>query len=197
MKAVAPEQRLAGRYVLEELVASGGMAAVWRATDEVLARTVAVKVLREDLARDPEFFSRFQAEAVAAARLTHPCIISVFDTGVDDGVCYIVMEYFEGKTLRAVIDERRALDAAEAVGIVMPVLSALAFAHSMGIVHRDVKAANVLMSPEGRVKVTDFGIAKAAFAAQNLTTTGAILGTVRYLSPEQAQGGEVDGRSDL
>jgi serine/threonine-protein kinase len=197
MEAPAPDRRLAQRYVLEDEIAAGGMARLWRAFDEVLARTVAIKILRDDLAEDPEFLARFQAEAVAAARLTHPFIISVFDTGMDYGVSFIVMEYFEGQTLRQIMDRRRAMDPAEAVAAILPVLSALVFAHSMGIVHRDIKPENILVASDGRVKVTDFGIAKAAFAAHDLTTTGSVLGTVRYLSPEQVQGTRIDARSDL
>jgi tRNA A-37 threonylcarbamoyl transferase component Bud32 len=197
MEAVAPKQRLAGRYVLQESIASGGMASVWRAVDEVLARTVALKVLRHDLAEDPVFAERFQAEAVAAARLTHQNIISTFDAGQDDGVRYIVMEYFEGRTLRDVLDARGPLEPDDAIRLILPVLSALGFAHQNGFIHRDVKPANILVSADGRVKVADFGIAKAAFATHDLTVSGAVLGTVRYVSPEQVQSSEVDRRSDL
>lgn len=197
MEAIAPHRRLAGRYVLEEAIAAGGMATVWRAKDEVLARPVAMKILREDLARDPDFLERFRREAVSAARLTHPSIVSVFDTGIEDDVCYIVMEDLGGSTLRELMDEAGPLPAPRAVELITPILSALGFAHSNGLIHRDVKPANVLISPDGRVKVTDFGIARAAFAGGDITTTGQVLGTVRYLSPEQVQGGDVDGRSDV
>ena len=197
MEAVAAGRRLAGRYVVEDLIATGGMATVWRARDEVLARPVALKCLRDELARDPAFFERFNREAVASARLTHPSIVSVYDTGIDDSVSFIVMEFFEGRTLRALMDQDGPQDAPRATGIMVPVLSALEFAHSQGFIHRDVKPANILVDPADRVKVTDFGIAKAAFTGGDLTTTGAVLGTVRYLSPEQVQGSEVDARSDL
>jgi hypothetical protein len=196
MEAVGPGHRLAGRYVLEELTATGGMAAVWRARDEVLARRVAVKILREDLATEPGFAERFQREAVAAARLNHPNVISVFDTGQEDGVRYIVMEHFEGQSLGAVLGREAPLEPDRAVSLTRPILSALAAAHRSGLVHRDVKPANILVGG-GVVKVTDFGIAKAAFDTRELTTTGALIGTARYLSPEQVQGGEVDQRSDL
>jgi eukaryotic-like serine/threonine-protein kinase len=196
MEAVAPGRRLAGRYVLEELTATGGMAAVWRARDEILARKVAVKILREDLATDPGFAERFQREAVAAARLTHPNVISVFDTGEEDDVRYIVMEHFEGQSLRTLLGREAPLGPDRVVDLVRPVLSALAAAHSSGLIHRDVKPANILVG-NGMVKVTDFGIAKAAFDTRELTTTGTLIGTARYLSPEQVQGGEIDGRSDL
>jgi len=161
MEAVAPEQRLAGRYVLQESIASGGMASVWRAVDEVLARTVALKILRHDLAQDPVFAERFQAEAVAAARLTHQNIISTFDAGQDDGVRYIVMEYFEGRTLRDVLDARGPLEPDDAIRLILPVLSALGFAHQNGFVHRDVKPANILLEerPEISIRILDFGLA--------------------------------------
>ncbi len=159
MEAPAQKRRLADRYILDELIDTGGMAAVWRARDEVLARTVAVKILREDLAGDPGFARRFQHEAVAAARLTHPNIVSVYDTGVDDDTSFIVMEHSEGSNLREVMAERGPFEPEEAA--------------------------------------TDFGIAKAAFTGTDLTTTGKALGTVRYLSPEQVQGSEVNARSDL
>jgi eukaryotic-like serine/threonine-protein kinase len=197
MEATAPNRRLAGRYHLEELIDTGGMASVWRARDEVLARIVAAKILREDLALDPEFAKRFQREAVAAARLTHPNIVSVYDTGVDQDLSYIIMEHSEGRNLREVLDQRGSMEPEEAAALVAPVLSALAYAHANDVVHRDVKPANILVGDDGRVRVTDFGIAKAAFADSDLTTTGKALGTVRYLSPEQVQGGEVDARSDL
>jgi tRNA A-37 threonylcarbamoyl transferase component Bud32 len=196
MEALAPNRPLSGRYVLQETIASGGMATVWRAHDEVLARSVAIKILHPELARDPDFAQRFHHEAVAAARLTNPNIISVYDTGIDDDIYFIVMEYFAGTTLARMM-RRGPLDPERAVGLISPVLSALAFAHREGLVHRDVKPANILVSQDGRVKVTDFGIAKAAFARGDLTTTGQVLGTVRYLSPEQVQGSEVDARSDL
>jgi serine/threonine-protein kinase len=196
-QAVAPGLRLAGRYRIERSVAAGGMATIWSATDEVLARTVAIKTLRPELADDPAFLERFQHEAVSAARLNHPNIISVFDTGDDAGVSFIVMEYFDGKPLDRVLEDRGPLDPAAAVEIMSQVLEALGFAHSMGVIHRDVKPGNMLVGSDGRVKVTDFGIATAVFATQDLTTTGAVLGTVRYLSPEQVQEADVDGRSDL
>jgi eukaryotic-like serine/threonine-protein kinase len=197
MEALAPDRRLAGRYVLEDRIATGGMAAVWRARDEVLARAVAVKCLREELARDAGFAERFQREAVAAARLTHPNIISVFDTGVEDGISFIVMEYFPGSTLDEIMRREGALEPRRAIGLILPMLAALGFAHREGLVHRDVKPANILVSADARVKVTDFGIAKAVLAGGDLTTTGQVLGTVRYLSPEQVQESEVDARADL
>jgi hypothetical protein len=197
MEAVRPDRRLAGRYVLEERIAPGGMATVWRGHDDVLARTVAIKCLRDELARDPEFAERFQREAINAAGLNHPNIISIFDTGVDDDVYFIVMEYFPGQTFRQLLSESGPLDPQRAVPLILPVISALGFAHNNGVIHRDVKPANILVADDGRVKVADFGIAKAAFAQGDLTTTGNVLGTVQYLSPEQVEEGTLDGRSDL
>ncbi|HEX2089637.1 MAG TPA: protein kinase [Actinomycetota bacterium] len=197
MEAVRPDRRLAGRYVLEERIAPGGMATVWRGHDDVLARTVAIKCLRDELARDPEFAERFQREAINAARLNHPNIISIFDTGVDDGVYFIVMEYFPGRDFRQLLSEAGPLEPQRAAALILPVISALGFAHHNGVIHRDVKPANILVADDGRVKVADFGIAKAAFTQGDLTTTGNVLGTVQYLSPEQVEGTDVDGRSDL
>jgi hypothetical protein len=196
MSEVGPRHILAGRYVIEDHVADGGMATVWRARDEVLARPVAVKVLRPELAGRPDFRERFRREAVSAARLNHPSIISIFDTGVDDDVVFIVMEYFAGPSLAGVMATRGQIDPQAAISVMLPVLDALAYAHDSGVIHRDVKPANILVGEAQRVKVADFGIAKAA-EGEDLTTTGKVLGTVRYLSPEQVRGDAVDGRSDL
>jgi hypothetical protein len=190
-------RRLEGRYELEDEIASGGMGTVWRARDEVLGRLVAVKVLHDHLARDPDLFDRFRLEAVAAARLTHPAVVKVFDTGIDGGVSFIVMELFEGRTLESLLAERGTLDPEEAARMVRSTLQGLGHAHRHGVVHRDVKPGNILIDRDGYVKVTDFGIAKAAFAADDLTTTGNLLGTSRYLAPEQVTGGPVDARADL
>ncbi len=190
-------RRLAGRFELEDEIASGGMGAVWRARDEVLGRPVAVKVLHDRLARDPDLLDRFRREAVAAARLSHHAVVRVFDTGIDDGVCYIVMELFEGSTLESVLAERGHLQPDEAARIVGSVLLGLGHAHQQGVVHRDVKPGNILIDRDGLVKVTDFGIAKAAFAGEDLTTTGNLLGTSGYLAPEQITGGPIDARTDL
>ncbi|HEX2030656.1 MAG TPA: protein kinase [Actinomycetota bacterium] len=190
-------RRLADRYELEEPLADGGMARVWRARDLVLGRPVAVKVLRPELAGDVQLLERFRMEAVAAARLSHPAVVRVFDTGVDDGVVYIVMELFAGPTLREVLRRAGPLTPAEAVRVLTAALQGLAHAHREGVVHRDVKPANILVGDAGVVKVTDFGIAKAAFADGELTTTGDLLGTAKYLAPEQVLGEPVDGRTDL
>jgi tRNA A-37 threonylcarbamoyl transferase component Bud32 len=196
MASVVPKKRLGGRYVIEEHVADGGMASVWMAMDDVLARRVAVKTLREDLAARQDFRERFHREAVAAARLNHPAIVSIFDTGVDDGIAYIVMEYFDSRTLAEVAAGPGTLEVPEAIGLILPVLDALAYAHQSGLVHRDIKPGNILVGAANRVKVADFGLAKV-LSGHDLTTTGKVLGTVRYLSPEQVRGDEVDPRSDL
>jgi len=190
-------RRLEGRYELEDEIASGGMGTVWRARDEVLGRPVAVKVLHDHLALDPDLFDRFRLEAVAAARLTHPAVVKVFDTGIDGGISFIVMELFEGRTLESLLAERGTLDPEEAARMVRSTLQGLGHAHRHGVVHRDVKPGNILIDRDGYVKVTDFGIAKAAFAGDDLTTTGNLLGTSRYLAPEQVTGGPVDARADL
>jgi eukaryotic-like serine/threonine-protein kinase len=190
-----PAGRLAARYVLHERIASGGMASVWRAEDEVLARPVAVKLLHEDLAQDEEFLERFRREAVAAARLSHPRIVRIYDTGADGENVFIVMELFEGEDLGAILS-RGPLEPGRAAWIVSSALDGLGHAHEQGLVHRDVKPGNILVGRDGEVKVTDFGVAKAA-TDLDLTQTGRILGSVRYLSPEQVEGGEVGPASDL
>jgi len=189
---------LGGRYELVELAGEGGMASVWRASDRVLERPVAVKVLHAHLAADPSFLERFRAEALAEARLTHPSIVRVFDTGIEDGVAFIVMELLEGETLRDILGRQGALEPDRAVAILINVLGALQFAHEAGVVHRDVKPANILVGADDRVKVADFGIAKAAYmGTEDPTTTGRVLGSIPYLSPEQVEGKEVDARSDV
>ncbi|QFG67367.1 Stk1 family PASTA domain-containing Ser/Thr kinase [Ornithinimicrobium pratense] len=198
---------LGGRYELGALIGRGGMADVHLGHDLRLGRTVAIKILRTDLARDSSFLSRFRREAQAAAGLSHPSIVAVFDSGeeiVEESggaelhVPYIVMEYIEGKTLREVLNEQESLGPEEASRITATVLSAMQYAHERGLVHRDIKPANVMVTEAGGVKVMDFGIARAlADTAATMTQTQAVMGTARYLSPEQAQGLDVDGRSDL
>ncbi len=191
---------IGGRYRLEETIASGGMATVWRATDTVLTRPVAVKVLHAHLAADPEFVARFRREAVAAARLAHPSIVAIYDTSDDPEA--IVMELVDGRTLRDELDTRKFLPAAEAVAIASSICQALEVAHKAGIVHRDVKPANVLLSSDGQLKVADFGIAKAARSGgeddlPDLTAMGRMVGTAKYLAPEQVSGGDIDARTDV
>ena len=187
---------LAGRYRLEELVASGGMAQVWQGTDEVLRRRVAVKLLHPHLAADATFVARFRQEAVAAARLAHPSIVSIYDTCSDGGVEAIVMELVVGRTLRERLDDPTPIDPWQAAGLAAQVAEALEAAHRAGLVHRDVKPANVLLSNDGRVKVADFGIAKAV-AEADLTQPGLMVGTAKYLAPEQVRGEPVDPRTDI
>src|SRR4051812_44313564 len=172
------------------------MAQVYRGTDTVLNRTVAIKVLGPQYAQDEGFVERFRREAQAAARLNHPNVVSVFDTGSDGPVHYIVMEYVAGRTLAEGVKAEGHLMPERAAEIAAQVATALSFAHAAGIVHRDVKPGNIMITPGGEVKVMDFGIARAA-SAEPLTQTATVLGTASYLSPEQAQGEPVDARSDI
>ena len=198
---------LAGRYEVGELIGRGGMAEVHIGHDTRLGRTVAIKVLRSDLARDPSFLARFRREAQSAAALNHPAIVAVYDTGEDTHtdtqgasvhVPFIVMEYVEGHTVRDILQDGAAVPIEEAVEITAGILSALEYSHQAGIVHRDIKPANVMITPTGAVKVMDFGIARAmADSAATMTQTHAVIGTAQYLSPEQARGETVDTRSDL
>lgn len=191
-----PGRLIAQRYRLRRLIAVGGMSEVWEADDEILGRAVAIKVLHAQFAADPVLRARFQTEAIAAARLVHPTIVSIYDTVEIDGRDAIVMELVRGRTLREFLDERGSLDAIEVVHIGVEVATALAIAHRAGIIHRDIKPANILLSDDGRVIVTDFGIAKV-LDEPDLTRTAQLLGTVKYLAPEQVEGGPVDGRTDL
>ena len=189
---------LGGRYRLVRHLARGGMAEVYVAEDQLLNRTVAVKVLFPELAHDEAFVERFRREARAAASLNHHNIVSVYDFGEDEGSWFIVMEYVEGRNLRDVIRSEGPMDPARAAHLGAEVAAALGAAHAQGIIHRDVKPANVLIAADtGTVKVADFGIARAANARQGLTMPGTVLGTATYLSPEQAQGKAVDARTDL
>ncbi len=172
------------------------MAQVWEATDQVLTRRVAVKILHPHLAQDDSFVRRFRGEAIAAARLAHPSIVSVYDTLAEDGVNAIVMELVTGTTMRADLDQHGPLQLSAVLAIGTQVADALGAAHASGLVHRDVKPANILLSADGRVLVADFGIAKAAEGA-DLTNDGSMVGTAKYLAPEQVEGGPVDGRTDL
>lgn len=192
------ERVLGGRYRLVRHLARGGMAEVYVAEDQLLNRTVAVKILFPELAHDEAFVERFRREARAAASLNHHNIVSVYDFGEDDGAWFIVMEYVEGRNLRDIIRSEGQLDPPRAAALGAEVAAALAAAHAQGIIHRDVKPANVLIAADaGTVKVADFGIARAAGTRQGLTMPGTVLGTATYLSPEQAQGAEVDFRTDV
>ena len=190
------ERTFSGRYRVVRHLARGGMAEVYLGRDELLDRPVAIKVLVSELAADDSFVERFRREARAAAGLNHHNIVSIYDFGEDDGAYFIVMEYVDGRTLRDIIRAGGPMAPADAVQVGAEVAAALAAAHSQGIVHRDVKPANVLIAGK-TVKVTDFGIARAANVRQGLTMPGTVMGTATYLSPEQAQGRTVDYRSDL
>jgi eukaryotic-like serine/threonine-protein kinase len=187
---------LGGRYRLGERIAAGGMGAVYRAVDETLGRQVAVKALRRELAADPTFLERFRREARAAAGLSHPGVAGVYDYGELGGQPFIVMELVEGETLAERLAARGRLPWREAFAIGEQVAAALAAAHAHGLVHRDVKPANILLGRDGRAKVTDFGIAQAAQTA-TLTRTGMVLGSANYVAPEQAKGGHVGPAADL
>ena len=199
------QRRLGDRYEVGELLGRGGMAEVHSGRDLRLGRTVAIKSLRVDLARDPSFQNRFRREAQSAASLNHPNIVAIYDTGeevVDSAgglsVPYLVMESVEGTTLRSLLASGRRLVPERALEITAGVLDALDYSHRHGIVHRDIKPANVMLTTAGEIKVMDFGIARAvADPASTMTQTGATLGTAQYLSPEQAQGGAIDPRSDI
>ena len=193
------EQRVLGdRYEIHQRLARGGMAQVYLARDRTLDRPVAVKELAPEFATDPSFVERFRREAQAAANLSHPNIVGVFDWGTQDGTYFIVMEYIDGPSLSQVIRRDGPLHPRRAAEIGGEVAAALGFAHSRGVVHRDVKPGNVLLTATGQSKVTDFGIARALSSPDDdLTQAGSVMGTATYFSPEQAQGLPVDPRSDL
>jgi len=187
---------LSDRYELGERLGVGGMAEVYLGRDRVLGRTIAIKTLLDQHASDPHFIERFRREAQNAASLNHPNVVSVYDTGADNGTQYIVMEYVEGQTLRELIREEGPLLPERASEIAADVCAGLSFAHAHGIVHRDVKPANIMITPTGGVKVADFGIARAV-SGDTVTQTAMVLGTAQYFSPEQAQSAPVDARSDI
>ena len=184
-----------GRYRIERKLGAGGMADVYLAEDQELGRRVAIKILNSRHGNDDQFIERFRREAKNAAALNHPNIVSIYDRGEAEDTYYIAMEFLDGRTLKELIIGRGAAPINVAIEYARQILSALRFAHRHGIVHRDIKPHNVLVDGEGRVKVTDFGIARAG--TSQMTETGSIVGTAQYLSPEQAKGGEVDPRSDL
>jgi eukaryotic-like serine/threonine-protein kinase len=189
---------LAGRYHLEEPIASGGAAIVWRAFDENLARSVAIKLLHPHHATDPTVVERFERESRAAAQLNHPNAVRIYDTGRDEDLVYLVMELVDGPSLRDLLRERSELEPMAVAAIGEQVASALGEAHTRGLVHRDVKPANILLASDGTVKVSDFGIAKALTSAEaTLTTPGTVVGTAAYVAPEQLQDLPVDARADI
>src|ERR1700683_5314809 len=192
-----PPRVYSERYELDHLIARGGMAEVYRARDRLLDRPVALKILFPELSIDRTFVERFKREAQAAANLSHPNIVPVYDWGEDAGTYFIVMEFIDGRPLSAVLRDVGPLPPEQAADIGVHVAGALAFAHRHGVIHRDIKPGNVLITNDNQVKVTDFGIARAMNTEESLTQTGAVMGTATYFSPEQAEGIGVDARSDI
>ena len=193
------QRTFGGRYAVIERVGSGGMAEVYRARDELLGREVAIKVLHERFSRDRSFVERFRREAQSAANLNHPNVVALYDYGADEDTYFIVMEFIDGRSLSDIIEEEGPLLPERAAEIAADVAKALHRAHSNGLVHRDVKPSNIMITDQGVTKVTDFGIARAlgGDGEQTMTQTGMVIGTASYLSPEQAQGNTVDARSDV
>ncbi|MEO9246941.1 protein kinase [Citricoccus nitrophenolicus] len=187
---------LGGRYQLTERIAIGGMGEVWKAKDKVLGRQTAVKILKEEYTGDANFLRRFRAEAQHTALLNHPGVANVFDYGEEDGSGYLVMELVPGPPLSAILDKEKVLSPDRTLNIMAQTARALSAAHSQGLVHRDIKPGNLLITPHGRVKVTDFGIARLADQVP-LTATGQVMGTAQYLAPEQATGQQATGSSDI
>ena len=204
MELVNESPRVLGnRYEVGDLLGRGGMAEVHLGRDTRLGRTVAIKLLRTDLARDPTFQARFRREAQSAAALNHPAIVAVYDTGEEmsatgEKLPFIVMEFVNGRTLKEVLAQEQRLQPRRALEIIADIDAALEFSHRHGIIHRDIKPGNVMITQNGQVKVMDFGIARAlASGATTMTQTSAVIGTAQYLSPEQARGEAVDARSDV
>src|SRR6202047_1802383 len=199
--AMTTPQHLSDRYEIGEILGFGGMSEVHLARDLRLHRDVAVKVLRADLARDPSFYLRVRREAQNAAALNHPAIVAVYDTGEAETATgplpYIVMEYVDGVTLRDIVHTEGPMPSKRAIKVIADACQALNFSHQHGIIHRDVKPANIMISKAGAVKVMDFGIARALADSHSVTQTAAVIGTAQYLSPEQARGDSVDARSDV
>ncbi|MDD2494672.1 MAG: protein kinase, partial [Tissierellia bacterium] len=187
---------LGNRYEIVEKVGGGGMSVVYKAKCNVLNRYVAIKVLRHELTSDPDFVEKFKQESLSAASLTHPNIVNIYDTGIEDDIYYIVMEYVKGETLKDYIKRKGSLTEQETINIARQIAEALKHAHSNKIVHRDIKPHNILLTEEGIVKVADFGIARAS-SSSTINNTSNVIGSVHYFSPEQARGGYVDEKSDI
>src|SRR2546430_1240112 len=190
------DQVFDGRYKVVRKLGTGGMANVYLAEDQELGRSVAIKMLDERHSQDEQFVERFRREAKNAAGLSHPNIVSIYDRGQAEGTYYIAMEYLEGRTLKELIVTKGPTPIHVAIDYTRQMLAALGFAHRNGIVHRDIKPHNVVVGPDGRLKVTDFGIARSGGTSQ-MTEAGSIIGTAQYLSPEQPRGAPVDQRSDI
>ncbi len=187
---------IAGRYELLELIGKGGMSSVYKAHDRLLDRQIAVKILHPHFTEDEEYVERFRREARAVAQLSHPSIVTVIDRGEDEGRQYIVFEYVEGENLKQLLERTGPMPVGEALELALQMGRALAFAHSRGLVHRDVKPQNVLLNADGQAKMTDFGIARSV-DVQGMTITGTVLGTSEYIAPEQARGQQVDAQTDV
>jgi eukaryotic-like serine/threonine-protein kinase len=190
------EDLIAGRYELEQKVGSGGMSKVYRAHDRLLERTVALKILHEHYSQDDEYVERFRREARSVAQLTHPNVVTVIDRGEHEGRQFIVFEYIDGENLKQLVEREGPLPPRQVIELGLQIASALASAHARGVVHRDVKPQNVILTDEGRPKVTDFGIARSS-DVESVTLTGTVMGTSEYIAPEQARGEHVDVRSDV
>src|ERR1700731_2175032 len=197
MEPIADARLYSHRYQVTHLIARGGMAMVYRAQDLLLNRPVALKILYPELSADPLFVERFRREAQAAAKLSHPNIVPVFDWGEDEGTYFIVMELVEGRSLAEVLRGDRVLTASRTAQLASPVAAALNSSHRTGMAHRDVKPGHILITSDAQVKVTDFGIAQAMSSERRLAEAGPVMGTATYFSPEQAEGAAVDGRSDV
>ena len=191
------DQVFGDRYEVQGRIGVGGMAEVWRGHDRTLNRTVAIKTLLPQFARDASFVDRFRREAQAAARLNHHGIVSVYDSGTDGETPYIVMQFIEGRTLADYLASGKTIPPMKAAQVAKEIAEALAAAHAEGVIHRDIKPANVMVTRDGKVLVMDFGIARLISGPETAPQTSAVLGTASYLSPEQAQGQSVDARTDI
>ncbi|HCC00237.1 MAG TPA: hypothetical protein DEP42_03330 [Ruminococcaceae bacterium] len=190
-------RKLDGRYAIQEIIGIGGMAIVYKAYDEINDRTVAVKVLKEEYLSNDDFKRRFKNESKAIAMLSHPNIVKVYDVNLGDRIQYIVMEYVDGITLKEYIDQQHVLTWKESIHFVVQILRALQHAHEKGIVHRDIKPQNIMMLEDGTIKVGDFGIARMVNSETRTMTADVAIGSVHYISPEQASGRPTDEKSDI